>query len=268
MNVLAFVFTLLLILGLSLSGSMKRLLATKKSETIYLAEAKERRKLQGEYTKKLFDKLAGTSNDPEYQKTGEESIVQNRSESRINLFALQHEAPLRQVAVELLATFYEDLLSPETADQFLSVLLESLPSEPIIDLETVWLVNQDWQPLYYELLKGTPSGRPSLLDYFKADPSSSTLGLHTASESLLTLLFGEKAGSALYSSIHARKMPVQYTRTSLKEFLLLNSGMIREEKFYDLFDFQTQGVLADTLVEKVRVNVLPSPGTDSTAIRP
>ncbi|MDE3046474.1 MAG: hypothetical protein KGJ02_07510 [Verrucomicrobiota bacterium] len=228
MNILPFIFAILLIFAYAVAASFEKHLVSIKTQNAYLGLRKAERRILYTEEDKKFNALPGTLTKQKKKEKPEQTATEkafppiNPACARLNLFPLVNEGKeahpeLYNMATKLLHFFYEEQLEdPKILGEFLDLLLESakplLKTQDKVALETLALKDAVLQPLYYRLLKGTKKpdlfsakGYPSLIDYLKIERSSSTVCLFHAHPHALVPFFGMKAAPRLYQLVHEEK---------------------------------------------------------------
>jgi hypothetical protein len=234
MNILGFVFALLLIFSFSFAACREKNNNSFRMRDSYLGHQNASRGLVNKAESAIFRELSYKKQPPQEKKTKEKKTKtevakkttrpprQNLPCARLNLWPLIVEGrsaqpALYDAACRLLSTFYKDLITSD-ARTFLDCFLQSAKSvlstkEPLC-LEKLKLANADEQLIYYRMLKGTKKweigkGYPPLSEYIKVDPNwTEKLCVTHAHPSLLQILFGAKTGKKLYETLHSENAPV------------------------------------------------------------
>lgn len=225
MNILGFVFSLLLLLTYSFAACWDKQIGATRMRTSYLGHTQTARLLvnQSESTiyKDLPYKKKQKKEGPKKESASSKKsavMAPNADCARINLWPLlqdgtQSHPQLCDLTCKLLDTFYGSLM-PGSSKQFLERFLKSAQKalqvkEPAL-LEKIYLAKQEDRLIYYHMLKGTKdeSGPPPLTDYIMIDPNpAEKICLCHAHPNLLKVLFGPKAGEKLYSTLHQKNPP-------------------------------------------------------------
>lgn len=231
MNILPFVFTILLIFAYTGAASFQKYFTSRQAQSAYIGLRKAERTLQRKTEKKQYKTLPGTlvildkgKKEPRIKSEEKKIPSINPSCARLNLFPLINEGrethpELYNMALKVLQLFYQEqifLEGSQTAARLLDSLLASakqtLKDQDVLALETLALNEETLQPLYYRLLKGTKhsdlfssKGYPALIDYFKIERVPSQICLFHAHPHMLAPFFGTKTALRLYKIVHQEK---------------------------------------------------------------
>lgn len=256
MNLLGLVFSLLLILSYAFYACWDQQFVSRHLQKAYVEHQTAHRKIINEYQSQVYKqwKRKGTKQkQPGAQKKvrsssskktthqSSEEVGPNRECSKINLWPLIQEGKtahplLYEITAKLIRTFYPSLYSQKGFEyRFLDLLLHSAKqsgqNEGPLALEKISFKEASLQKIYYQMLKGTKEwdlqsavGYPPLLDYVKADPSSTKICLFHAHPDLLTTLFNVSIGEKLYQEIHRKEGP--YLTADLIERICAEQALI------------------------------------------
>lgn len=223
MNILPFVFAILLILAYGATASLQTRAASRRNQKAHIGLCKAELSLLRQSEMERYKGLPGTPVKTERKaaessdEPGEPSTqTVNPLCARLNLFPLidkgKEECPaLYETAAQLLRLFY----SPEEKgaeyrilNAVLTAAKRQLREEFSIPIETLDLKDPVLQSTYYSLLKGTrkcqlgEKGFPPLVDYFKIERHDTTICLFDAHPHMLTVFFGPKTAPKLYEELH------------------------------------------------------------------
>ncbi len=227
MNILGFVFSLLLLLTYSFAASWDLQMGSSRVRSSYLGNQRASRDLINQQVSTLYKELPykPTEKDPNQpkkeikppSKPKVKPIPANGACARINLWPLIQEGRsehprLYQLVCQLLDTFYGDLLtgsSSQFLDRFLKSAKVCLKDPDPLEVEKVFLAQEADRLIYYRMLKGVKGEYPSIVDYIKIDPNwAEKLCLSHADPKLCEILFGPQVGQRLYKLLHKPKPPV------------------------------------------------------------
>ena len=228
MNILALVFSILMILSFGFYTAMEKDHLLRRIDKTFLGQSHAARKLLYKYENESFNAISLTKKvkkDTTTEKPKQKSAAKkppkkapeiNPECARLNLWPLveegreEHQLLYEQLA-SLLRLFYKEHLFTHFSDKtglehyFLSTWIKSikaLDSEQPPVLEKIALTDPSLQMLYYKMLKGAKGRYPSLLDLVKISPiTKEKICLHHANLDLLTLFFGD-AAQAVYNELH------------------------------------------------------------------
>jgi hypothetical protein len=250
MNVLAFLFSLLLICACSFSLSMRTQQLSELIDRTYQAHHRVSQSILNSYESLCYKQIPKKRSEPSSKKQNHRSHqkrTHNRECARLNLWPLVREGKERhpvlyQTAAQLLRNLYGEALFSDQG-QYEVVLLNALmtaaqmeltkhPDLLFLSIEKLRL--PQCSLLYYQMLKGTKrvsgeSGYPSLLEFLSLDKRASRICIHHASEPLLTACFG----SCIAHQLMEQEEPLQ--RDEFRE-LCARKGRRFSEEFFDLFD--------------------------------
>ena len=235
MNLLGLIFSLLLIVSYSYYACYDKHSSSTRLQKTYTAHQQAYRDILNQFESAWYkdqgsltpaadeNKKDKQSKRREVEEEGEEIATPfNRECARLNLWPLIHEGrenhpALYHLAAKLIRTFYSSLTTEKNFEtHFLNLLLASAKAacqkQTPFALEKVVLLDPEWQPLYYKMLKGTKHwdleqkvGYPPLLDSFKAIPSQDKICLQHANFDMLATLFNEKIAKRLLLQIHGKE---------------------------------------------------------------
>ena len=230
MNILSFVFALLLILSFSFAACREKNSSSYRMRDSYLGHQNASRSLVNQAESAIYRELPHKKKPKKQKKAEPKNKVpktvkapkENQPCARLNLWPLVMEGrtahpALYEATCRLLNTFYKDLISPAESKAFLDRFLQSakavLSPKEALCLEKLKLASESEQLIYYRMLKGTKKweigkGYPPFADYVKVDPHwTDKLCVTHAHPSLLQILFGAKTGQKLYETLHAPHAP-------------------------------------------------------------
>lgn len=272
MNILGFVFSILLILSYAVFACWEKQSSSQKLSQMYIGHQKANRKFLSQYEIELYRSLREKKETQTTPSTPPSLLVSSKEKkeeelelpalnaecARINLWPLMTQGKeahpfLYEICSALLLRFYGPSLfenQKQAVHSFLDHLLESgkksLLQPTPFSLEKIELSSSKDRAFYYAMLKGkkakqeNPSeGYPPFLDYFKADPHDEKLCLLHAHLQLLTALFNEKVAMKLYAEMHQEKAP-PLTREFLDELLKECHFFTPSEELYDLLVLNKQ----------------------------
>ncbi len=225
MNILGFIFSLLLLLTYGFAASRDLRLGSDRVRSSYLGNQRASRDLINQQVSALYKELPSKPktkdpNKPKKKKrttTSPKRIPPNSSCARLNLWPLIQEGrsehpQLYRLMCKLFDTFYGELLT-SSSSQFLDRFLKSAQSclkdpEPL-EVEKVFLATEADRVIYYRMLKGVKGEYPPIIDYIKIDPKwDEKLCLSHADPNFFGILFGPQVGQRLYELLHEPKPPV------------------------------------------------------------
>lgn len=230
MNIIPFVFALLLIFSYSIAASFQARLLSHKNQKAFLSlrgaeldilrksELEQFKSLAGEAVKKPKQQRL-KEKKPEKEKK-KEPLPLNTPCAKLNLYPLviegreMHQALYDSVA-KTLRVFYQGHFFPtekrfeyKLLDAILAGAKEKLRGKTKLAIETISLKDPNLQPMYYALLKGTKhyelgvTGYPPLIDYWKMEKEASKICLFHGHPDILTVFFGAKTAAKLYEELH------------------------------------------------------------------
>jgi len=233
MNILPFVFSILLVLSFSAAALFQKHFSSRRSHTAFLGLRQAELSILRQSEEKQFQELPGIPielpkktkpSNPTQKSDPAPWPVVNPVCSRLNLYPLiidgrtLHPA-LYDLAANTLRLFYHDQFGSEKRMEYrlLDALLAGAKKElphmgADLPLETIPLSSPSLQLLYYKLLKGTKhsnlfsaQGYPSLIDFFKIEQAVGKICLFHAHPHMLTSFFGLKSSPHLYQLLHQEK---------------------------------------------------------------
>lgn len=225
MNILGFIFSLLLLLTFGFAASWDKQIGATRLRSSYLGHHKSARLIVNQSESAVYKDLSykkkskKAKNEKTAPATPKVKIAPpNGICSRLNLWPLVIEGQtahpqLYDLTCKLLDRFYRPLLpcsSKQFLDRFLKTAKTALKDPDPCPLEKLHLSTEEDRIAYYHMLKGTKQyeGCPPLTDFIKIDPNwAEKLCLSHAHPSLLQILFGAKVGDKLYTTLHQKKPP-------------------------------------------------------------
>lgn len=220
MNLLIFVFSLLLIFSYSFSVAFEKFKGERKIRSSYLGHINANRKILSAYETELYKAFPSKPNPVQTtpisnstKKITKPILIPkiNPECARLNIASLlstniEENRLLYDLTAKLIKIFYGAPLlqnKPHAEYQFLDTFLKTARAQEGEPLEKLNFHNPDLQEIYYQMLKGTKKSYPSLLDYIVMIPHSrSPICLYHAHPLLLTVFFGEKASIKIYNEMH------------------------------------------------------------------
>jgi hypothetical protein len=235
MNLIPFVFTVLLILSYNLAASFQSRLMSHRNQKAYLAlrgaeldilrksEQNQFLALPGDPVKKPHKKSPPS---PSKNKDSSQSVPlpePNAPCARLNIYPLiiegrDRHAALYETTAKLLRTFYQRAFFPnekrfeyKLLDAILGGAKTKLIGKNSLALETVALKDPTLQLLYYSLLKGTKQyslgekGYPPLTDYLRIEKDGGKICLFHCHLDILTVFFGPKTAAKLLQELKDKK---------------------------------------------------------------
>lgn len=274
MNLLGWVFGMLLIFACSYSLSLHKFLLSNPIEKSFQNHLKASRKIFNSYEREYFITIRCINEKKRKREVSpqkaQEQATQKRSEkpnylnaecSHLNLWPLLAEGQdehlaLYEAAARLLRTFYRESFFKEEPR------LEYLLLNQILDAAKIALTEADHdflsleklslkepkskrlcslQSIYYRMLKGTKrkdgGGYPPLVDYFSFEKKESQVCLKHASIEMLSALFGSKVALSLYDEIHQSK--AHLSKEKILE-VCARSGMCElDKRLFELIDLKS-----------------------------
>lgn len=216
MNVLALVFSLMLILAIGFYSRGDKCMSHRMLRNTYESYAKVARGMSNQSTSAYYNDVNGKrAVPPTGKKKDKQSEAKNEPKeikinppcSRINLCKLMDgNEQLYEVALITLRTLFNSIL-PEREDEnkILDAMIEAIKKkESDACLESLCLGDEQLQNTYYLMLKGAKE-YPTLLNYFKIEQSSSNLCCKHMSEEFLSIFFGKTIAEAMFAKIHNKK---------------------------------------------------------------
>ena len=249
MNLIAFIFGLLLIFTCSFSLSLRKFHLTEPIDSTYRANAIASQKILNSYESLRYKRIpkkksAETEKKKQNrnQTTHQHDRTQNGACARLNLWPLIQEGrethpALYQTAVRIFKTFYTE--SPEL---FLNALLEAAKMQlkkdsGALSFSLEKLALGSLQLTYYQMLKGAmkaPADQryPSLLELITLEKTPSLICLQHTSQPLLNALFT----APLAEQILLEKEELK--KDQLRELCLHKGQRVVDDEFLNLFDLQ------------------------------
>jgi hypothetical protein len=270
MNVIPFVFAILLILSYGMAASLQGRLLSHRNQRAYVAlrgaeldilrksEKRQFKSLSGDVVQKERDKRPPKAKNSSKPKAAEEPDPPelNAPCARLNLHPLIAEGrdlhpALYETAAKMLRIFYQKQFFPtekrfeyKILDAILAGAKIKIGEKSTLALETIALQDPSFQPLYYAFLKGTKKvqlsevGHPPLIDYWKIEKEKGKICLFHCHPDMLTVFFGFKTAPKLYEELHDK---TKKTILSLEEILEWAGdpqlGFTAKE-VWDLIDFK------------------------------
>lgn len=265
MNVLALVFSLLLILSYGFYACWEGQLASARLRKTYLGHEKVNRKILNQYESEFYNhhlkKGKGaavespsdeSSSDSDEEGPAQEStpkpIPPNPECAKLNLWPLIQEGReshpiLYDLVIKLIRTFYGAFECDERSllNELLAAAKRTLQTQAPFALEKLDLDDPDLQRLYYKMLRGTKKwdlasgvGYPPFLEYVKAAPLEGKTCLFHAHPDLIAALFNQKFAFRLHEEIHQKKgtaLTGEFLQTLCRELHQLSI----DPKFLELF---------------------------------
>lgn len=223
MNILALVFSLILILSYAFLASWEKHNGFFYLQKTYFAHQKAQRKLLNRYQSEIYKQLRPlrrqTSKRSKEQKQNRAAPISkvNQECARINLWPLvsagKEEKPaLYELTAKLFRTLYAPLFPPNERAEYLfldQILNAAKTASSTLEIEKLSLESQAFQHLFYKMLKGCkgPNEIPSLLDFVKFDAGDGKICLFHSHPALLSLIFGSKGADKLYAELHKENGP-------------------------------------------------------------
>lgn len=222
MNLLVFVFSLLLIFSYSFFISFEKFNGERRIRSTYLGHMKANRKIYSAYENELYKSFPSKPNPVTESKPHSASTHQteprppkpNGDCSRINIAPLlktgiEENRVLYDLVAKLFKTFYGELFfhnKPKAEYKFLDAFLKVAKLHESTPIEKFDLKNPELQEIYYQMLKGTKKTIPSLLDYITIDShQESRICLFHAHPRLIAVIFGEKPAQKIFNEMHQVK---------------------------------------------------------------
>jgi hypothetical protein len=218
MNLLPFVFAILIVLSYATVASYQSFYAAQKSLKAFSSSKKTELKLLRK--KEAFDfknlpgipnkKLKNTNKSSLPRTKKSKNIPMNPECAKVNLFPIlergkNQEIVLYKFTASMLAYFYKDLFNESEIEKFLDAILNAatlhIDQHISVPLEILNLNNPSFQNIYYRALKGTKNEFPSLKEFLKIEKNSSKICLFDAHPNLLAFLFGSENSLKLYESL-------------------------------------------------------------------
>lgn len=197
MNILAFIFSLLLLFSLFFSQSNEKMQDIYVIENHFLQDLKKGRKRENERVSSKFARL-----NPKEKKKSSSTGVKGGKSIRLNLYSFCHgqDERLLEFLSQLLAGLYphgwEDISPREFAKELASSIYATFQKDPsLLHLGKIEMRNSAMQRYYYSLLR---SPDRSFKDFFYLSPKKSKIALQKAPLFYLEILFGTKIAQAIY----------------------------------------------------------------------
>ncbi len=264
MNVIPFVFTILLILSYSLAASFQGRLLSHRNQKAYnalckadlqilrLSEERQFKSLPGDVVKKDKKPSRNQTQTPEPVKLPEV----NPACAKLNLYPLikdgQNVHPaLYETAAKMLRIFYQNSLF-KTEKRFEYKILDAiiagakakLEGKNTLALETIALNEKTLQPFYYTFLKGTKRhqlseiGYPPLVDYWKIEKDPAKICLFHCNPDMLTVFFGMKTALKLYDELRDESKKAGMSLEAILEWSTDPQLRFVDKEVWDLINFQ------------------------------
>jgi len=226
MNILPFVFAVLLILSYGGAASFQSRIASRRNQKAHLGLRKTELSFLRQSEQEHYNELPGTPVKIQKEKKAPIARESKPKESqinplcaRINLFPLvdqgRDEHPnLYETAAKLLRTFYQSTVfgnekgvEYRLLDAIVAAGKRTLREENSLPIETLDLKNPDLQSIYYTMLKGTKKcilgkkGHPPLIDYLRIERKATPVCLFDSHPYMLTVFFGAKTAPILHQTL-------------------------------------------------------------------
>lgn len=221
MNILAFVISLLMILSYSFFITFEKQNGAHRIRSSFLGHSRANRKILESYENALFDTLkkkplpkpaqttSTASKNP--KKETKKKAPLNHDCARFNLTVLmESEIEDHRLLFDLVAKLFSDFYGeelfqgkPKSEYKFLHSLIKIGKKIPDLPLEKYDFKDPELREIYYQMVKGSKTRYPSLLDYITLDPNKEAkICLFHAHPRLIAILFGEKAAGKIYQEMH------------------------------------------------------------------
>lgn len=237
MNMLTFVFSILLILSFANLAIREKQMGARRIKSTYLGHIHAERKILSACEKEAYNSFKSipkpkksTSNLRTAASPAKQPAkpLPNSLCARLNLHPLIDQGKethpfLYNLSAKMLKAFYEPLFSTQGVKseyKFLDAWLNAaralrVKQEKDFAYEKIVFKDPVYQSLYYKMLKGTKTwnleekiGYPSLLDYVQFDLKPKKICLAHAHPDILSVLFNPKAAAKLFAETHQSKPPV------------------------------------------------------------
>lgn len=234
MNILPFVFAVLLILSYGATSSFHSRIASRRNQKAHVGLRKTELSFLRQSEKEHYNELPGVAVKAEKTNAPRSMLPKSKPEkerqeelgkfnppcARINLFPLVDQGreahpKLYETAAKLLRTFYQNSalgsekgVELQLLDSIVLAAKRSLQEEISIPIETLDLQDPALQATYYTLLKGTKKcklgqkGHPPLIDYFKIERKQAPVCIFDAHPNMLAVFFGIKSAPAIHKALH------------------------------------------------------------------
>lgn len=237
MNMLTFVFSIILILSFATLAIHEKQIGARRIKTTFLGHIHAERKILSACEREAYNSFKSIpkpkkANSNNRSTTPHDNLPAkpnpNSLCARINLQPLIDQGKethpfLYSISAKMLKLFYEPLFTAKGAQseyRFLDAWLNAARNlrgkqEENFSYEKIVFKDPAFQSLYYKMLKGTKTwnlrekrGYPSLLDYVQFDPKPTKICLAHSHPDLLSVLFNQRAADKLYAEVHKPKPPV------------------------------------------------------------
>jgi len=261
MNILGFVFSILLILSFGFSICLEKQMGAQRLRSSYLGHCHANRKIllqcENEFYNGLKSKPAPPKKrDPLLEKIAKKPAViptkTNPKCARLNLLPLIQEemkkdSLLYETTAKLLKLFYGKWLfedKPHAEIRFLNAFLQASKmhsqTPSTFCFEKVQFKNPSDQMIFYKMLKGTKNpakGYPSLLEYIQLTSKPSKICLPHADPSMISVLFSPKASLKIYQAIHTSEKS-QITQMEIERICSEVHTLIYNTDIFDFIDLK------------------------------
>ena len=265
MNVIPFVFTILLILSYSLAASFQGRVLSHRNQKAYTALCKAEMQILRKSEEQQFKTLPGDvvkkQKKPFLPRSIRTSAPVKVPEinpicAKLNLYPLITEGPsahsaLYETAAKMLRSFYQHALF-KTEKRFEYKILDSIlagakikiEGKNSLALETIALSEPTLQPVYYTFLKGTKHyqiseiGYPPLIDYWKIEKNPTQICLFHCNSEMLTIFFGAKTASKLYDELHDGSKKADMNLEAILEWAIDPQLRFVDKEIWHLINFQ------------------------------
>ena len=264
MNVIPFVFTILLILSYSMAASFQGKLLSHRNQKAYtalckaelhilrLSEERQFKSLPGDLVK--IEKKPSTRNQTRTSEPLELPEV-NPVCAKLNIYELitkgqNDQAALYETAAKMIRTFYQNELFKKEKrfeykilDAILAGAKTKLEGKNTLALETIALSDKTLQPFYYAFLKGTKHykvseiGYPPLIDFWKIEKDPAKICLFHCNHDMLTVFFGPKTAAKLYAELRDPSKKAGLSLEAILEWSTDPQLHFVDKEVWDLIDF-------------------------------
>jgi hypothetical protein len=264
MNVIPFVFTILLILSYGMAASFQGRLLSHRNQKAYVSLCKAELQILRQSEKEQFKSLPGDlvkkEKKPQQNQTKNSIKVKlpevNLPCAKLNLYPLLTEGQsahpaLYETAAKMLRTFYQNPLF-KTEKRFEYKILDAIlaggkikiDAKNSLALETIALSDPTLQPFYYAFLKGTKRyqlseiGYPPLVDYWKIEKDPAKICLFHCNPDMLTIFFGVKTAPKLHDELRDESKKAGMSLEAILEWATDPQLRFVDKEVWELIDFK------------------------------
>ena len=242
MNVLGFIFSLLLLFGFSFYAFWEKTLYSQKLCSSFVSRHIATREMHNNYEKILYKavqkknktpKTSTTSEDPKKRRFLKSEEVPSCIKFNISIFLKEDQIDSNPLFSAFFQSSYDSLLSASDVNcnsfyqRFLNLAKKLYEKDPEnFHFGKIDFKEKKLQRLYYSLLKGSPhyfiekKGHPPLFNYLKIEPTESKICLSCATFDQLKAFFSESVAVRLWNRKETPLERLSIKKEELEQILL------------------------------------------------